>query len=164
MVMAIARAPPVTLAQVLRGAKPQCRPPSAHAPSLLPLYQCRPALAPSAVICGPHNAPGKVLIIPRRGLQRAGTEPAFSAPRPLHRDRSRWGAFPALYELSEQGKKSFLRGFEVWFFHIPPRFHVQDSSGRNSLPAKYLSSLFGACRSWTNWWFDLRLSFYNLSI
>lgn len=59
------------------------------------------------------------------------------------------GAFPAFHGQAELGgkrKKSFLRGFGWGFFRIPS-FHVQDLSTRNSLPAKYFSSLFGDCRS-----------------
>lgn len=43
-------------------------------------------------------------------------------------------------------EKWFSQRTALYFFPIPC-FHVQDSNARNSLPAKYFSSLLGDCRS-----------------
>lgn len=66
------------LAWVPRGAELPCQLMSLRVLSSVPSYQCRPALAPSAVIWERHNALGKVLIIPRGGLQAAGAELGLS--------------------------------------------------------------------------------------
>lgn len=94
---------------------------------LVAIVSVSAGISPGAVICKPHNAPGKVLIIPGGGPWARGGEPAGGpAPAPLaaRMGRSQLRSFPGPSWAGRIGEKFFSQRVR-WFLSLPFTYKTQ---------------------------------------